>query len=1099
MNGILPTAFLGSANVTGSLRNFSAFWMTYQKDHQESDGWVGPGSLTNPIVNQQYTNQSYDTYPTLMHLMAMAQWHDATQDADILKTMIALMHKLSELYREPQCVRPRGRTIWPVCGGGACAGGVCKCCVTSRYPELAWSVLWLHDRTKDPWLLSFLQQIHDSLAIYPNWVDFFSHFNCTKAYTVAQCGAQHLAHHGVDIAEGIKYGALRYRLTGDQADLDASLKAVRVLWQYHGQADGVMSNDENLGGLEPHHGTETCSVVETLFSLATTAMISGSVEVADAAERVAYNAMPGFSTPNQWGHVYFQYSNQPRSGASGSQTHYKTWAGTIPCCTANHPQGWAKWSQHLVAKTVRDGRSGLAVVHYAPIVANTSVAGRQVQLTVDTEYPWRDTVTLAVRSPGAPAAFRLPLCFRIPGWCLDASVVAHSGTVSLPSALQPNSYACATVGAEAAFTIRLAMGAGRIERRVANAAVILRGPLVFSLPVSERWVAGEGPSASLAEADGDFGYNLALTNTSLWAFALNLSSLEFEDVPGPLPAVPWDRTMLHPGTGERALAPVVARVQAQRLPEWEADANLRCFECAGLDAPCGPVNSSRVEGPPVTLTLAPYGSTQLRVTEWPVLAGPRQPPGEAQPCPPPPALPTSCPPINETSLPPNAMPNINMPCGGSHPDPGCDLVPHGQKVAGMADCWRLCQANAECQAWVFSRGGYSPGVHGGSPWCWLKNASNIAPSRKQCFVSAACKPGSAWPCSSEPQATEPDACVGYLVAGAGSPAYDGCYKPQGKSFVLDATHQLYEWQGVWRLGDTGKAVAYLAADASSAPPESSGGCNGPWLARSGGDPCPSVKRVGLPPVPPAPPPPPPPPPPHLPPPPPMSLVWEDHFDGDSLNASRWRVLEQVHRGGVYTKENVQVADGVLTLLTVAQNVTIDQGGQPTKFYVSSGAVNTSGLLEQRHGRWEVRVKLPAVALSRGYTLHSSIWLFADSRNPARTGCPQEIDVVEQYTAGDSNVSNAVANLHPFAGCASVGHAAGFAHTRARAPAPKCRTPVRAAPRRAATGRRTGLFSLSIGRRAGSACASMACRTRPSSPRPPTPPRSPRSRTSSSWR
>ena len=70
--------------------------------------------------------------------------------------------------------------------------------------------------------------------------------------------------------------------------------------------------------------------------------------------------------------------------------------------------------------------------------------------------------------------------------------------------------------------------------------------------------------------------------------------------------------MLHPGTGERALAPVVARVQAQRLPEWEADANLRCFECAGLDAPCGPINSSRVE--PVTLTLAPYGSTQLRVT-----------------------------------------------------------------------------------------------------------------------------------------------------------------------------------------------------------------------------------------------------------------------------------------------------------------------------------------------------------------------------------------------------------------------------------------------------------------------------------------------------
>lgn len=388
MNGIVPTSFLGSAEATASIRNFSEFWMSYQKAHQEEDGWVGPGSATNPIINTQYTNQSYDTYPSLMHLMAMAQYHDATLDGGILSTMSRLMHKISDLYHSPQCVRPRGRTMWPVCGGGACEGGVCKCCVTTRYPELVWSAVWLHDRTQDPWLLAFLQQIHDTVATEngQSWVRYFEKFNCTTAYTAKQCGAQHLANHGVDVAEGIKYGALRWRLTGNPSDLEASLKAVRELWRYHGQADGVMSNDENLGGLEPQHGTETCSVVETLFSLETTAMISGSVEVADAAERVAYNAMPGFSTPNQWGHVYFQYSNQPRSGATGSQAHYKTWAGTIPCCTANHPQGWAKWSQHLLAKsTASDGRAGLTVVHYAPIQANTTIGAQHVSLDVSSE------------------------------------------------------------------------------------------------------------------------------------------------------------------------------------------------------------------------------------------------------------------------------------------------------------------------------------------------------------------------------------------------------------------------------------------------------------------------------------------------------------------------------------------------------------------------------------------------------------------------------------------------------------------------------------------------------------------------------------------
>jgi hypothetical protein len=57
-----------------------------------------------------------------------------------------------------------------------------------------------------------------------------------------------------------------------------------------------------------------------------------------------------------------------------------------------------------------------------------------------------------------------------------------------------------------------------------------------------------------------------------------------------------------------------------------------------------------------------------------------------------------------------------------------------------------------------------------------------------------------------------------------------------------------------------------------------------------------------------------------------------------------------------------------------------------------------------------------VSLFCRYTLHSSIWLIDNPSNPARTGCPQEIDVVEQYAVGEHDaVSNAAANLHPFTG------------------------------------------------------------------------------------
>ena len=117
----------------------------------------------------------------------------------------------------------------------------------------------------------------------------------------------------------------------------------------------------------------------------------------------------------------------------------------------------------------------------------------------------------------------------------------------------------------------------------------------------------------------------------------------------------------------------------------------------------------------------------------------------------------------------------------------------------------------------------------------------------------------------------------------------------------------------------------------------------------------------------------------------MRLVVDENFDGTELNSSLWNVLEQVHRGGAYAKENVRVEDGVLVLETIAKNVT--SGGQ--EFYVTSGAVTTSRKFSQVGGRWVATVKLPEVSKSSGYVLHSSIWLTTDP-GPNISGCPQEI-------------------------------------------------------------------------------------------------------------
>ena len=140
----------------------------------------------------------------------------------------------------------------------------------------------------------------------------------------------------------------------------------------------------------------------------------------------------------------------------------------------------------------------------------------------------------------------------------------------------------------------------------------------------------------------------------------------------------------------------------------------------------------------------------------------------------------------------------------------------------------------------------------------------------------------------------------------------------------------------------------------------------------------------------------------------MRLVVEEHFDGDTLNYSLWNVLEEAHRGGLYTKENVNIVDGALVIRTVAQNIT--QGGKD--WYVTSGAVTTANKFSQTGGRWVASVKLPMVSKSQGYLLHSSMWL-TDNPSPNSSGCSQEIDVVEQEPPFSGNESYAVAHVDAY--------------------------------------------------------------------------------------
>ena len=86
------------------------------------------------------------------------------------------------------------------------------------------------------------------------------------------------------------------------------------------------------------------------------------------------------------------------------------------CCTANFNQGWPKFTQHLVME--HGSGLGLVVAMYSPAEIDYTLAnGIQAKLTIKTDYPFDDTVTI-----DASCGKGMILSLRIPSWAYQSSV-----------------------------------------------------------------------------------------------------------------------------------------------------------------------------------------------------------------------------------------------------------------------------------------------------------------------------------------------------------------------------------------------------------------------------------------------------------------------------------------------------------------------------------------------------------------------------------------------------------------------------------------------------------------------------------------------------
>jgi hypothetical protein len=550
---------LGLAHVLGDAELIARTqpWIEWTLGSQRPDGFFGPPD-------------NDDWWPRMPMMEALRLHHDATGDPRVLPFLRRYLH------HQVQHLPSRPLDAWARPRGG----------------DNTATALWVYNRTGDPDMLALADLLHRQTS---DWVAELGGGGVPdKSFEFG---------HGVNRAMGLKEPIVYFQ----RSRLTAHRDALRTGWartlEYHGQIQGTFSGDEFLHGRGSTQGTELCTIVELLSSLSTALIIGGELWVADAIERIAYNALPAILSADHRAHQYFQLPNQVECtpGGRNFHVHHETdlLFGVAPgygCCAANYHMGWPVLVRHLWMATA-DG--GLAAMILAPCQLDACLGEVAVRITTETVYPFEGRVQITVE-PASPIQF--PLRMRIPGWAEQFAVTVNGEPIA-EDGLEVPPHAGAARLATLSRTWRggdrvvLELPASiRLSDWERGSLGVERGPLVYALRVGEDWrpVSGEAPF-----------FDYEVHPTTAWNYGLRVDRADpragIREVHVPMGVQPWAQDG----------APVRLQVEGKRLPQWVAS--------GGVSEPI-PESGLSPATSPEELTLVPFGCARLRISMFPVVA-----------------------------------------------------------------------------------------------------------------------------------------------------------------------------------------------------------------------------------------------------------------------------------------------------------------------------------------------------------------------------------------------------------------------------------------------------------------------------------------------
>ena len=542
------------------LKAKAAKWIKYTLNNQRPNGLFGPETMN-------------DWWPRMPMMYAMQSYYEATGDEKVIGFFTSYFkYEFEHLDQTPLSEWSKSRTGDNI--------------------EL---VLWLYNKTADPFLISLAEKL--KLQAYP-WAEIYTN---NQFY---HFGDDFHTKHSVSVGQALKFPALYSQLEQTALNRDALQKGINHLMTDHGQASGIASGTEFLAGKSSFQGTETCTVVEWMQSLETAARIIHDVNIGDRLEKIAFNTWPAQFSRDIKEHLYYSQPNQVvnKYGQSGFDEDYEGGILLSPysgmgCCRYNMHMGWPYFVKNSWVSTPD---KGLAVIVYAPVEVKALVAGNvPVNLDVITDYPFKEKVLMKMT---LGQSVRFPLRLRMPEWCRMPKVMLNGK--SLKGMKAGHVFKIDRIwNDQDQITLEFPMEV-KITDQVNNSVSVERGPLVYSLKIDAKYsIRRKHPVPGF--------YDYEVTPASPWNYALVLdrknagNTIRVEE--SPMPENPFITSA----------TPVKLYVQGRRLPLWTmADNQMHAFE-----VPASPLQS--VE-PLEEITLVPFGAENIRVTNFPVIGAARK-------------------------------------------------------------------------------------------------------------------------------------------------------------------------------------------------------------------------------------------------------------------------------------------------------------------------------------------------------------------------------------------------------------------------------------------------------------------------------------------